>query len=294
MPGAPDAGECGECIRADCGHLEGRGRPRTRFLYSGGKFTTLDVPGALYTEAWGINNAGQVVGTHLDAIGGGVFLYENGVFNLSKGGLAINDWGEIVLYQGYYDTSGNFNYLNYPGANDTTSYGINNKHEVVGWYYDKNYVSDGFLYASGTYFTVDFPSASGTVLRGISTLGQFLGSYTDSASATHGFVDAGGTFLEIEYPGAGNGTEAHDANDFGQIVGLYRSGANNSITNGFVATNFAFDPVPLINQPVAPVTALPGGSPFTLSVNGTGFVSGAQVYWNGGRRARRRSKAAER
>jgi hypothetical protein len=260
-------------------YTDAGGRERG-FLYSAGKFTTLDVPGALYTEAWGINNAGQVVGTHLDPIGGGVFLYSGGTYDLRRGGLDINNWGETVYYPGFYDSNGNFTYLNYPGARDTISYAINDKHEVVGWYYDSNYVSHGFLYSSGTYFTIDFPSASATVLRGISTLVQILGSYSDSASAVHGFVDGDGNFIGFDFPGTISGTEAHHANDFGQIVGLYRTGANASISNGFVATNFPLNPVPLINQPLAPATATPGGAAFTLTVNGTGFLSGAQVYWN--------------
>jgi hypothetical protein len=36
-------------------------------------------------------------------------------------------------------------------------------------------------------------------------------------------------------------------------------------------------PVPLINQPLVPTSAQPGGSSFTLTVNGTGFVSGSVV-----------------
>src|SRR5580700_5675862 len=40
-------------------------------------------------------------------------------------------------------------------------------------------------------------------------------------------------------------------------------------------------PVPLINDPVVPASAAPGGPGFTLTVNGTGFVSGATVDWNG-------------
>jgi FG-GAP-like repeat/Abnormal spindle-like microcephaly-assoc'd, ASPM-SPD-2-Hydin len=41
------------------------------------------------------------------------------------------------------------------------------------------------------------------------------------------------------------------------------------------------NPVPLINQPLVPVSAVPGGAGFTLTVNGTGFVSGATINWNG-------------
>jgi len=44
------------------------------------------------------------------------------------------------------------------------------------------------------------------------------------------------------------------------------------------------NPVPLINQPLMPDAARPGGAAFTLTVNGTGFVSGAVVKWNGSAR----------
>ena len=39
------------------------------FLMTEGVFTTFDVPGATMTEAYGINNAGEIVGTYVDAGG---------------------------------------------------------------------------------------------------------------------------------------------------------------------------------------------------------------------------------
>jgi len=44
------------------------------------------------------------------------------------------------------------------------------------------------------------------------------------------------------------------------------------------------NPVPLINEPLVPDAAKPGGPGFTLMVNGTGFVFGSAVYWNGRKR----------
>jgi FG-GAP-like repeat/Abnormal spindle-like microcephaly-assoc'd, ASPM-SPD-2-Hydin len=41
------------------------------------------------------------------------------------------------------------------------------------------------------------------------------------------------------------------------------------------------NPVPLINNPLVPTSVAPGGPGFTLTVNGTGFVSGATIKWNG-------------
>jgi hypothetical protein len=43
------------------------------------------------------------------------------------------------------------------------------------------------------------------------------------------------------------------------------------------------NPVPFLN-PIVPAAAVPGGPAFTLSVTGTGFVSGSVVYWNGASR----------
>ena len=45
------------------------------------------------------------------------------------------------------------------------------------------------------------------------------------------------------------------------------------------------NPVPLINQPLVPDATAPGGAGFTLTVNGTGFLSGSVVNWNGSPRA---------
>jgi hypothetical protein len=52
-----------------------------------------------------------------------------------------------------------------------------------------------------------------------------------------------------------------------------------------LAAEQAANPVPLINQPLVPDATAPGGAGFTLTVNGTGFVSGSVVNWNGGARA---------
>lgn len=53
-----------------------------------------------------------------------------------------------------------------------------------------------------------------------------------------------------------------------------------AITGIAVAQN----PVPLISQPLVPGAIAPGRPAFTLTVNGTGFVSGAVLKWNGTQR----------
>src|SRR5437773_1829662 len=54
---------------------------------------------------------------------------------------------------------------------------------------------------------------------------------------------------------------------------------------GEMAITSTENPVPLINQPLVPDATRPGGAGFSLTVNGTGFVSGSVVKWNGSTRA---------
>ena len=58
------------------------------------------------------------------------------------------------------------------------------------------------------------------------------------------------------------------------------TGASNSIK-----VSAPPSPVPLVYQPLSPAAVAPGGAGFTLTVNGTGFVSGSMVNWNGTARA---------
>src|SRR5579872_6899534 len=43
--------------------------------------------------------------------------------------------------------------------------------------------------------------------------------------------------------------------------------------------------VPFVNDPLVPDSTAPGGGGFTMTVNGTGFVSSSVVNWNGSPRA---------
>jgi hypothetical protein len=65
---------------------------------------------------------------------------------------------------------------------------------------------------------------------------------------------------------------------FARFVGLFVM-----LASGMLAAQS--NPVPLINQPLVPDAVAPGGQGFMLTVNGTGFVSGSVVNWNGNPRA---------
>ncbi len=58
-------------------------------------------------------------------------------------------------------------------------------------------------------------------------------------------------------------------------------GSSNAEHFEVIGPNSGPNPVPLLNQPLLPDTAAPGGAGFTLTVNGTGFVPTSVVYFNG-------------
>jgi hypothetical protein len=55
-----------------------------------------------------------------------------------------------------------------------------------------------------------------------------------------------------------------------------------ALSLGAAAWGQSSNPTPFLDQPVAPDAVAPGSASFTLTVNGTGFVSGSVVQWNGG------------
>jgi len=85
-------------------------------------YTRLDVPGANYTEAIGINNTGQIVGRYDDADG--------------------------TPHGFLRDVDGSFTTLDVPGARFTFAIGINDAGQIVGLYLDAFGVH-GFLATAG-------------------------------------------------------------------------------------------------------------------------------------------------
>jgi probable HAF family extracellular repeat protein len=129
-------------------------------------FTTIDVPGSYYTTAYGINNAGTVVGSYNNASG-------------------APDHG--FLYSG-----GNFATIDVPGAYATQVLGINNAGQIVGAFYvSSSGTGTGFIGTGGSYATIDVPGSYYTTVYGINDVGQAVGSYNNASGAPdHGFCIA--------------------------------------------------------------------------------------------------------
>src|SRR6266540_290791 len=111
-------------------------------------FTTIDVPGASSTEAFGINPEGNIVGSYLNAAGLHGFLLSKGAFTT----------------------------IDVPGASGTAAFGINPQGDIVGGYSNAT-GTHGFLLSKGVFTTIDVPGASYTEAHGINLQGDIVGRY---------------------------------------------------------------------------------------------------------------------
>jgi probable HAF family extracellular repeat protein len=191
-----------------------------------------------YTVARGINDAGQIVGSYVDA--GSVehgFLVSGGTYStVDVPGAAttqangINDAGAI---SGYSSTSGgattgfvyaasSYMMFSVPGSNATNGWGLNNAGTLSGYFGDSA-GSHGFIGSGGVFTPLNDPlgTAGSTVVYGINSAGQVVGAYTDAGGVPHGFIWSAGSFVTTDDPAGTLGTTLYGINDAGQVVGSY-------------------------------------------------------------------------
>jgi VCBS repeat protein len=139
-----------------------------------------------------------------------------------------------------------------------------------------------------THFSITSANASPTAgtpfnitVTALDASGQMVASY----SGTVHFTNSNGQPVQPASAAVtnGTGTVSVTLNTAGsQTVTATDS---NSITGSTSITVTGVpSPVPLVYQPLSPAAVAPGGAGFTLTVNGTGFVSGSTVKWNGSAR----------
>jgi hypothetical protein len=208
-------------------------------------FSTVDEPLAFpgETEAFGINDAGLIVGTFLDTA-----VVQHG-FLLSGGGFAtiddpdgptaatgINSAGQIAGFaggHGFLKTGAIFSTFDFPTGTNTGARGINDPGQIVGQYQGADAHTHGFLKTGASFATIDDPNAvpadGGSIATGINAAGAIVGSYYDG-TGHHGFLKVGASFTTIDDPAASLGqTFANGINNLGQIVGSYFDGTADHI-----------------------------------------------------------------
>jgi probable HAF family extracellular repeat protein/VCBS repeat-containing protein len=207
---------------------------------TGATYTTLDNPlGRNGTDGYGINDVGQIVGHFADGTYNHAFLYSGGAWTTLPGGIAwgINNAGQIVGdggLRGYVYNNGSLTDIFYPQSNLTSAHGINTNGEVVGYYQDGTGYH-GFTDIAGIYSTFDDPLGPGeTFATGVNDGGQIVGYYYDTNGLAHGFLDTGGNFTTIDDKLGTGGTFAEGINNAGEIVGYYID--SSGVNHGFLAT----------------------------------------------------------
>ena len=124
------------------------------------------------TDAYGINDAGQIVGS-----------YSNG-WEQRRHGYVRSGTGALTS-------------IDVPGAAQTEANGVNRAGWIVGSFEDAGRKWHGYLRTStGTFTPIDVPGATWTEANGINSAGQIVGTFTDAAIGYpnpwpppwHGFV----------------------------------------------------------------------------------------------------------
>jgi uncharacterized membrane protein len=166
----------------------------------GTQFLTVHFPGAVFTEAIGLNDNDEVVGDYRDLQGiFHSFLFRAGTYTTvyppfpsatGSGATGINNEGVIIGgfdQHGYIDDHGMFSQLDVPGASFTLPPRINNDSVIVGLYCVDS-ACHGFTLDNGVFATVDVPGAMLTDIFGINDRGVLCGRYIDAHGVNHGFV----------------------------------------------------------------------------------------------------------
>ena len=140
------------------------------FLYTpgDGQFTTLDDPNAVSsTYAFGINNAGDIVGNYVDASGSSHgFLDSGGTFQ-TLGVAKANGANAIVAFQTLDDPN---------AVGFTSAYGINDSGMIVGSYKDANGNSQSFFATPNAAPAVPEPGSLALLTLGLLPVGAVAAS----------------------------------------------------------------------------------------------------------------------
>lgn len=239
---------------------------------SAGTLTEFDPPNSIGSDAFCINDSGDVAGGLLDANGDHGFVRAaDGTFSvIDPTGDAsqvkaviptqINAGGSIAgyftdtssVYHGFLrDSNGTITILDAPGAGtaadegteivDMNTGGVMVGGIAVGIINGVNTTHSLMVAADGTYTVFDPPQAVSSFAEGINDNDVIVGEYRDANLVRHGYVrQADGTFVSFDDPNAAQlpttsvhiGTDPRRINLSGTIVGLYSDSAG--VRHGFI------------------------------------------------------------
>jgi hypothetical protein len=217
------------------------------FVLMQGKFSSIDVPGAQWTDVDWVNARGDVVGAYNAGNGNRGFLLSKRQFTtIDYAGLAntvatgISDQGEIVgvgsdnagNFIGFLLKNGRFSPVDIPGSSivfqEPTMLETG---PIVGGFVD-NIGSHGYLLVGQTFQAIDCPNATGGIyLSGIDAISRMVGEMTTADGHQHGLLLSHGKCIPVDFPNSVS-TYANGINLRGDIVGRYTDKSGN--TQGFI------------------------------------------------------------
>jgi len=193
--------------------------------------------GGLDSAAYGINDAGQVVGKVSTADGNErAFLYSNGVMTdlgtlggTYSAAYGINDTGQVVGYatmagdedaRAFLSSNGVMTNLGTLGGSYSVASGINDSGQVVGHSAVAGGQFHAFLYSNGVMADLGTLGGSTSYATGINDSGQVVGSATAAGGYSHAFLSSNGVMADLGTPsGFFNFSHGVAVNNLGQVVG---------------------------------------------------------------------------
>jgi len=230
--------------------------PATTYLWDHGAITPIEVPGATFTQGYGINNKGDVFGRYWLGVPG------------------------VDPSLGFRrDSNGVYTSIAFPGALSTEVQDGNNSGDIVGIYFlasdpfaiPRSYTRDklgNFAPVVVPYPDAFFGGVANTTV-GVNAKGEISGSYFDNIFNFHGFIRTkGGVYTEVLHPNqpAGACTSAERTNGRGSVVGTIWTNLCSEESGSFIMSRQGA----FVDVPFPP--ALNGGS--VLAINDRGDLSG--------------------
>lgn len=255
-------------------------------------FTTIDIPGSIYTAVDG-NSTHALVGefddtdenthgfvldkkgfTQIDAPDAVGYTSVNGVNARGElAGIYTDSTGQAF---GYFWRNGQFTPITVPDSTFTIATFLNVHGEVVGFSRKNLEPRHGYIWRDGVFTAIDVPSAGprGTRAVSLNDHGQVVGGYADTNNRLRGFLLDKGVYTTFDAPGTENGfTYAQGINNRGQIVGSY-----STVTTNLLGPNHGF----VLSDGVLKTIDVPDATSTDItSINAKGEIVGLFVDANG-------------
>ena len=248
------------------------------------QFQNFDFPVADFTDAYQMNDLGQVVGQYATN-------FPNHGFILS-GAMGLTGPPSPCQFLSF----------DYPDSQNSGTRGINNFGQVVGFYRVRgNPARHGFLATSvaggngdqnneclntsnfpgkpgADFASFDFPGSNDTEGTAITASGEIVGRYFSADGHQHGFILRRGQFTPVDVPSATFSTDATWVNARGDIVGTFGDSRG---THAYVRSAGVYTTIDFPGSDPAKTATLGFGISNAGDVVGVEFVGGDFLHGHG-------------